>query len=201
MKISSIRNSLMIGVIGLFATIPQISAQSLAPANNVGRVSHDMRDGSKDFDFLEGSWKGSMKLLQEPLTGSTTWVEYEVTQLVRKVGGGRGLADDFTAYNPKTKARIDGLTLHMYKPESREWYIYWSNLKQGIISLPPTIGQFVNGRGEFYGQEDYKGRMVLVRFIWSDITPDSNKFEQSYSIDGGKTWEPNWIAEITRVKN
>ena len=40
---------------------------------------------------------------------------------------------------------------------------------------------------------------VFVRFIWSNITPNSAHFEQSYSDDGGKTWELNWITEQTRV--
>ena len=57
-----------------------------------------------------------------------------------------------------------------------------------------------NGRGEFFDQEDFNGRPVLVRFIISDIKPESCKFEQSFSTDGGKTWEANWIAIDTRVK-
>jgi hypothetical protein len=39
-----------------------------------------------------------------------------------------------------------------------------------------------------------------VRFVISDIKPESCKFEQSFSTDGGKTWEVNWIAIDTRVK-
>jgi hypothetical protein len=42
--------------------------------------------------------------------------------------------------------------------------------------------------------------MILVRGVWSDITPDSGRFEQAFSDDGGKTWEVNWIAVDTRVK-
>jgi hypothetical protein len=62
----------------------------------------------------------------------------------------------------------------------------------------PTIGQFRNGRGEFYDQEPYNGRMILVRQVWSGITADSGRFEQSFSDDGGKTWELNWVAVDTR---
>jgi len=39
-----------------------------------------------------------------------------------------------------------------------------------------------------------------VRYVWSDITPKSAHFEQSFSPDGGKTWEVNWISSITRVE-
>ena len=39
-----------------------------------------------------------------------------------------------------------------------------------------------------------------MRFVFSDITPESFKFEQAFSDDGGKTWEPNWIATFTPGK-
>ena len=57
-----------------------------------------------------------------------------------------------------------------------------------------------NGRGEFYGQESLNGRAIFVRFVISDITPNSVRFEQAFSDDGGKSWEVNWIAVDTRVK-
>jgi hypothetical protein len=39
-----------------------------------------------------------------------------------------------------------------------------------------------------------------VRFVISDITPNSCRFEQAFSDDGGRNWEVNWIAIDTRVK-
>jgi hypothetical protein len=69
------------------------------------------------------------------------------------------------------------------------------------VMAKPTIGEFKNGRGEFYNQEDINGRAILVRFVISDIKSDSCHFEQAFSDDGGKTWEVNWIADDTRVKN
>jgi len=63
-----------------------------------------------------------------------------------------------------------------------------------------TVGGFANGRGEFYNQELFNGRAILVHFVISDITPNSCRFEQAFSDDGGKTWEVNWIATDTRVK-
>jgi hypothetical protein len=62
-----------------------------------------------------------------------------------------------------------------------------------------VIGEFKDGRGEFYGSDTLDGRAILVRFVISDITKDSCHFEQAFSDDGGKTWEVNWIATDTRV--
>jgi hypothetical protein len=40
---------------------------------------------------------------------------------------------------------------------------------------------------------------VFVRFIWSNTTTKSPHFEQSYSDDGGRTWEVNWITDQVPV--
>ncbi len=64
----------------------------------------------------------------------------------------------------------------------------------------PVIGEFRNGRGEFYDQETFNGRAILVRNVWSDITPTSCRFEQAFSDDGGRTWKTNWVAIDSLVK-
>ena len=63
----------------------------------------------------------------------------------------------------------------------------------------PTIGEFKNNRGEFYDQETFNNRTILVRNVFEDITANSYSFKQSFSDDGGKTWELNWIAVDTRI--
>lgn len=64
----------------------------------------------------------------------------------------------------------------------------------------PVFGEFKDGRGELFGLDTLDGRAILVRFVISNVTPDSWRYEQSFSDDGGKTWEVNWIAVDTRVK-
>ena len=154
------------------------------------------RDGQHDFDFEIGNWRTRLSRLAHPLSGSSTWVEYEGTSVVRKVWGGRANLVELEVAGPA--GRIEGLSLRLYNPESRQWSLIFSNSRGGTLS-PPTIGEFKEGRGEFYGQETLDGRAILVRFVISDITPSSCRFEQAFSADGGKTWEANWIATDTRL--
>jgi hypothetical protein len=156
----------------------------------------ELRDGQRDFDFHIGSWKTRLRRLQKPLTGSKTWVEYEGTTVVRKVWNGAANLVELDVSGPA--GRIEGLSLRLYNPESRQWSLHFSNRRTGTMS-PPTIGEFRNGRGEFTSQEDLDGRAIFVRFVISDISPDSCHFEQAFSADGGRTWEVNWIATDTRV--
>jgi hypothetical protein len=68
-----------------------------------------------------------------------------------------------------------------------------------VDAFIPTIGRFINGRGEFYDYEVYEGKAVLVRFLWLNIKPDSCRWEQAFSPDGGKTWETNWTMDFERI--
>lgn len=161
-------------------------------------VSAQQRDGSRDFDFEIGTWKTQLKRLVKPLSGSTTWVEYEGVTKVTKVFDGRANLVELKATGPA--GAFEGLSLRLYNPQSRQWSLNFANVNAGVL-VAPAIGEFKNGRGEFYNQDTLNGRSILVRFIISDITPNSCRFEQSFSDDGGKTWEVNWIAVDTRVKD
>jgi hypothetical protein len=155
------------------------------------------RDGQHDFDFEIGTWKTHLSRLLHPLTGSTTWVEYEGTSVVRKVWNGSANLLELEADGPA--GHFEGLSLRLYNPQAHQWSLNFANSRAGTLSQP-TIGEFKNGRGEFFDQETYNGRTIFVRFIISDITPNSCHFEQAFSDDGGKTWEVNWIATDTRMK-
>lgn len=176
-------------------TVPLIIAVLCFPV--FAQTPSPPRDGSRDFDFEIGSWSTHLKRRLRPLTGSNEWVEYEGTSIVTKILGGKAnlVALDVTG----KPGRIEGLSLRLYNPESRQWSLNFSNVASGVLT-PPVIGEFKNGRGEFYGADTLRGRAILVRFVIYDIKRDSAKFEQAFSDDGGKTWEVNWIATDTRIK-
>jgi len=155
------------------------------------------RDGQNDFDFEIGNWNTHISRLQHPLTGSTTWVEYHGTSVVRKIWGGRANMVELEVDSPA--GHIEGISLRLYNPQSHQWSLNFANSRVGALSVP-TVGEFRNGRGEFFDQEEFKGRMILVKNVWIDMTANSCRFEQSFSDDGGKTWEVNWIAVDTRTK-
>jgi hypothetical protein len=188
------RRALLVGFAAMLLPVTGLTlpAQSTPP----GPKSSNDRDGQRDFDFHIGSWRTHLRRLARPLTGSTTWVEYEGTTVVRKVWDGRANLLELNVRGPS--GQIEGLSLRLYNPDARQWSVHFANSRTGMMS-PPTIGEFRNGRGEFFNQETLNGRAIFVRFIISEITATSCHFEQSYSDDGGKTWEANWIATDTRV--
>lgn len=152
-------------------------------------------DGQHDFDFEFGTWNTHIRRLVQPLSGSDGWVDLDGLSTVRKVWDGRANLGELDVRN--ATSRIQGLSLRVYNPESRQWSIYWANSTDGRLGTA-MVGRFANGRGEFFNQELFQGAAIFVRFIFSDITPTSFRLEQAFSADGGKSWEPNWIATFTR---
>lgn len=156
------------------------------------------RDGPHDFDFEFGSWAAHVRRRLRPLTGSNDWVELQGTSVVRRVWDGGANLGELKLEGAGTS--LEGLSLRLYHPDSRQWSIYWSNRRDGRLG-EAMVGGFAGDRGEFYGQEDFEGRAIFVRFVFSERKADSFRIEQAFSDDGGKTWEPNWIATFTRAKD
>jgi hypothetical protein len=181
----------------LLQTVPTIMQATPVAARSRQPSQEAPRDGQHDFDFNIGTWHTHIKRLEHPLTGSTSWVEMQGTVVVRKVWDGRAQLEEIEADG--ASGHFEGLTLFLYNPEAHQWSQIFSKSSDGTVAQP-AIGEFKNGRGEFYDQEPYNGRTILVRIVWSDITADSHRFEQSFSDDGGKTWEPNFVATLTRAK-
>jgi hypothetical protein len=157
-----------------------------------------LRDGAHDFDFLIGDWKVHVRRLPDRLMGSNRWVEYDGISNHHKLLDSNANFEEFEVRGSTPDAHIKGQTLRLYNPETRQWSIYLVDLAAGTIDMPPVTGHFEGKRGEFYDQQMWKGRAVIVRYLWLDLSPKSARMEQAFSQDGGKTWETNWICELSR---
>jgi len=153
-------------------------------------------DGRNDFDFFTGAWKMHHKRLKERLKGCTDWEEFEGTCVDKKILNGLGNFDEVIMH--RRTGTVHAVTVRLFDVNLKEWSIYWAAGASGILDVP-MIGGFKDGRGEFYAQEIFEGRHIFSRFIWSNITADSCLWEQAFSVDGGKSWETNWIMEHKRA--
>ena len=153
------------------------------------------RDGGHDFDFNFGVWTTHIRRLAHPLSGSKEYIELNGTVSVRKVWDGRAQLEEIETDGPN--GHWQGMTLFLYNPASHQWSQSFVNSASGQFAQG-TIGSFKNGRGELYSQDTYDGRSILVRGLWSDITPNAHRYEEDYSDDGGKSWEAVFLADLTR---
>lgn len=161
-----------------------------------------LHDGARDFDFWHGHWKAVNQRLKARLAGCTEWESFESRSSVFPLPGGIGNYDDWVS--PEWRPGFVGLSFRIYSPQSRHWSIYWlENQTAGVDPAtgflnPPVVGRFENGVGTFIGREMIEGRETVVRFLWSEITPTSARWEQAFSVDDGRNWETNWVMTMTR---
>ncbi len=167
------------------ATLPAAAAPAAAA----------LHDGAHDFDFNLGTWQTHIRRVTDPLSGNPEGMELTGTVTVHKIWGGRGQVEEIEANGPK--GHWEGLTLFVYNPQARQWTQAFIDSADGVLTTP-TIGEFHDGRGELYAQESFRGRTLLIRATWSDIKADSHHFQEDLSTDGGRTWLPAFVAELTR---
>jgi hypothetical protein len=165
-------------------------------ASSSGPGTLNEQPGQRDFEPLLGRWSFQLKVRLKPLTGSTQWIAYTGPGECTPLWHGRAQLD--TIYLEGPTKHIEGLTVRLFNPKTHEWRLYWANSRDGLVVVP-QIGQYKAGHGEFYAQDVLDDRSILVKFDWSALMSKSPHFEQSFSDDGGKNWEVNWIADQTRV--
>jgi hypothetical protein len=173
-------------------------AAATTAAGSAATTVDPNHDGSHDFDFVIGDWKAHVRRLPDRLVGANDWIEYDGISNHHKLLDSNANFEQFEVWSADKKQHLKAQTLRLYNPVSHQWSIYLVDVDNGTLGLPATVGQFTGKRGEFFDMEDWKGRSILVRFVWLNISPNAARIEQSFSPDGGKTWEVNWICELSR---
>ena len=151
---------------------------------------------ARDFDFWIGRWNVHNRYLRKRLAGSDEWDEFASTVVAGALLDGLGNEDEFrTDYD----GGFIGMSFRFFDPEQDRWAIYWADTRRPGQLDAPVLGSFSGDTGVFEGTDAFEGRPIQVRFVWSGVTTPTPRWEQSFSDDGGETWEPNWIMEFTRA--
>jgi len=150
-----------------------------------------------DFDFLVGNWVLKDKKLKSRLTNSNEWIEFESTVEMHKLLNGIGNMDTYrTMVDGKP---FEGIALRLFNPQTKLWSIYWVDSNVGVMD-PPVVGSFEGNIGRFYAKDKYKGKDIVVVFIWDKTDPDHPVWSQAFSPDNGRTWEVNATNTSHRAK-
>ena len=173
-----------------------VAAALIAAPLSAHAAPAEPSDGQHDFDFNLGTWKTHVTRLVHPLSGAHEWVDYDGTSLVRTVWNGKASLFELEVTGPA--GHIEGVGLRLYNAQSHQWNLNWTNSTAAKLD-GAMMGEFHGGRGDFYGEDTFNGRTILVRNSFSDIKPNSSRFEQAFSDDYGKTWETNWIMTFERT--
>ncbi|MGH9535418.1 MAG: hypothetical protein ACRD2E_11225 [Terriglobales bacterium] len=164
------------------------------PAISRARAAADAyRDGRGDFAVLTGGWSVEHRRLRRRLAGDSAWDEFAGICESLPILGGLGQVDDNFLDLPGGASRA--VTLRRFDPSIGRWSIWWGDGRTGRLD-PPVQGRFEAGVGTFSGVDTLEGRTLQVRYIWSEMSPASARWEQAFSADRGAHWETNWIMQF-----
>jgi hypothetical protein len=156
-----------------------------------------LSSSSQDFDFFIGDWRVRHRRLKERLAGCDAWVEFDGTCSARALLGGSGNVDDNVLAMPDGAYRA--VTLRSFDAATRLWSIWWLDGRFPHRLDPPMIGGFDAGTGVFFADDTFDGMPIRVRFLWHASIPETPRWEQAFSADGGATWETNWTMDFVRM--
>lgn len=167
-----------------------------APIAQARAADTQPRDGARDFDFDLGTWRTEIVRRVHPFGGSEETLRLHGTVAVRPLWNGKAQVEEIEADG--SGGHWEGMTVFLYDPVARQWSMNFTNSAVGRFTVP-MIGSFRNGRGELVGSDTLDGRAILVRAVWSDIAPTSHTYQESYSDDGGRTWQVAFTAHKTKI--
>jgi len=151
----------------------------------------------QDFDFFIGHWKVSHRRLKERLLDCRDWESFEGRCRMWPLLGGMGNIDDNLLELPSGTYRA--LSMRTFDPARRQWAIWWVDGRNPHVLEAPVVGGFADGVGEFQCEDSLRGQPIRVRYLWTDITPVSARWQQAFSPDGGVSWETNWVMDFERL--
>lgn len=146
-----------------------------------------------DFDFFAGNWDIKNRRLKQKNAHSNAWDEFTATQKCWILLDGVANVDEFDCPGRGFK----GMSMRTLNLETHLWSIYWINSTSGRL-FSPVIGGFNGDHGVFFGDDIDDGIPIVTRFEW-EAHPVSPIWKQSYSWDGGATWELNWVMELIKA--
>src|SRR6185312_5226387 len=119
------------GALGSALLMASCCMPARAAATHATPLAAQVRDGSHDFDFELGAWNFRVKRMTHPLSGTTktcrVWSGRAQLEQMEVTGAGQS---------------IEGLTLRLYNPQTRQWSLYWGTSKAGALGGPPNVGEF-----------------------------------------------------------
>jgi len=168
--------------------------------NNRGelQITPSPSSSKNDFDFFQGKWKLTNRVLTKTANNTTEWTTFEATQEMHVILNGIGNVDNFIA--ERNGKPFEGMTLRLFNPQTKLWSIYWADSNYGTLGLPPVIGSFENKVGHFFSLDLIDNKRTLTVYRWDARDEDNPIWSQATSEDNGNTWVWNWYMYMHKAK-
>ncbi len=153
------------------------------------------------FEFIVGRWRVRNRRRESYIpSANDDWLEFDSLVEGCSILAQRGYFDCYTfPFLAAESGFFHGLCLRLVDDHNR-WRIWWASSTTDGALDSPLIGGFDDGEGHFAGCDTYLGESVQVSTSYTDITPESFRWEQRFSFDLGASFIPNWTMEFERER-
>ncbi len=150
-------------------------------------------DKSRQFDFWIGQWDVNLRMIQ----ADNTWENKVQSKAhIYSILGGKATLELWN----ESEVGIIGHSLRYYNPVKDKWDLFLNWPGKNTSGTGYKEGFFRHGRGEFYNTSNLQDTSLTIeRYTFTDVTPQSLRWDDGYSTDGGRTWKSNWIMEFSRT--
>lgn len=179
-----------------------IATLSVSQASGTQALQTCTSPEARAFDFWVGDWRIQQKILRQ----DGKWHSFEAKTSVSPTLDGCALIEhwegavQFFWEGMETPEPMKGLSVRSYDSQTGQWSIHWMDTHTPSFGSP-YVGGFEEGRGEFFREWETPQGKRMGRITFSDITPDTVKWELAVSRDEGESWSTLWIMKMHRVKD
>lgn len=172
-----------------------VAASAVALSGAVGSASAAVPT-SHAFDYQLGTWRVHVARLTNPGAAPARWTHYDGTHTVIPLLSGRANIGVLEIAGPQ--GPIEGLQIRLFNPQTQRWGLSFASGSDGEVQAP-SVGQFTGDRGTFLSSERIAGHSAQVRS--ETIAAGTSHYRDviSYSLNGGTTWQPMWIATYVKA--
>lgn len=182
----------LVAIVGaLLSTTWSSSAQSLVRCGEAP---------ARAFDFWVGDWNIRQQILRE----DGTYLELPAKTSVSVALDGCALIEywegevQFFWEGMERPEMMKAISVRAYEPRTKKWHIHWMDTRSRYFDTP-YVGDFADGRGEFYREWKTPEGTRVGRIAFSSISRDSVSWSLAVSSDGRQSWTPMWMMEMRRA--
>lgn len=138
-------------------------------------ITSAQQNTENDLDFWIGEWTVEWK--------DTSGITHTGTNKIEKILNGKVIQENFSAEG------FNGKSFSVFHPMKKIWQQTWVDNNSGYMVFE---GGKDNDNFILSMQREVKGKIVLMRMVFNNITKDGFNWDWQMSSDNGETWKDQW---------
>jgi hypothetical protein len=165
-------------VLLLLVAIAALSSGRTTPCAAQTPPAPDPR--AAQFDFWLGDWE--LASGGQPTGTNSITKEFDGAVIIEHFSG-------------SAATKLNGMSVSVFNRTTGKWQQTWVDNQAGYLDF---TGEFADGKMILSRSAVLKGKEILQRMVWANITPDSFDWSWERSDDNGASWQVVWPIHYTR---